>query len=351
MRAIPLTLTAGCSLLVGACATLPPEQVPLWEAAKECERRFSPRVKLQGIDRDGGLHFKYREDYPFDRDPFGACYQERLREKIKTVLAPGRLSLPGGLPAKTSVPVEVATGMVVVPVTLNEHHHATLLMDTGASGTVLRPALVNRLGVSVPNVAPRIIVTVIGGKIISMPVVRVHSLKVGDLAVEDLDVGVYDALPKVQGVDGVLGANFLNHFSFTVDRNSKQLTLEVRYAPEHEKPEVGGQTVPTGHPPGWLPGQKSPPKAVEPVLSPSPQMAKEQSPIGIGPVVAPVWTLGDEWTYRWESPRGKGTYVWSVDREEIVDGIEHYVIRSGQREIYYRKSDLASTLADRCHYL
>lgn len=51
---------------------------------------------------------------------------------------------------------------------------------------------------------------------------------------------------------------------------------------------------------------------------------------------------GDEWTYWWESPRGSGTFVWSVDREQIIDGTVYYVVRSGAtREAYYQKADLA----------
>lgn len=56
---------------------------------------------------------------------------------------------------------------------------------------------------------------------------------------------------------------------------------------------------------------------------------------------APVWKRGYEWSYRQESPTGKSTYVWAVDRDEVSDGIECYVIKSGSREIFYRKSDLA----------
>lgn len=62
-----------------------------------------------------------------------------------------------------------------------------------------------------------------------------------------------------------------------------------------------------------------------------------------GSMLAPAWTPGDEWAFRWESPAGKGTYVWSVDREEMVEGVSHYVIKVGTREIFYRKSDIAST--------
>jgi hypothetical protein len=57
------------------------------------------------------------------------------------------------------------------------------------------------------------------------------------------------------------------------------------------------------------------------------------------PFTAPSWKPGHEWAYRWESPRGKGTFVWSVDRVETVDGAENYVVKSGRREIYWRKSD------------
>jgi hypothetical protein len=65
------------------------------------------------------------------------------------------------------------------------------------------------------------------------------------------------------------------------------------------------------------------------------------------PVGLPTWTPGDRWTFWSYSPRGSGTYVWSMDREQVVDGIEYYVITSGPtrqepaREFFYQKADLA----------
>ncbi len=56
----------------------------------------------------------------------------------------------------------------------------------------------------------------------------------------------------------------------------------------------------------------------------------------------PTWKAGDEWEYRWQSPRGKGTFVWAVKGEQDVDGVTYYVVAAGTaREIYYRKSDFA----------
>src|SRR5262245_12624880 len=68
----------------------------------------------------------------------------------------------------------------------------------------------------------------------------------------------------------------------------------------------------------------------------SPQLANTSS-------LPPIWNHGDEWAYRYEGPSGSGTYIWSVDREELIDGVPHYVIKTGTREIFYRKSDFAST--------
>lgn len=75
----------------------------------------------------------------------------------------------------------------------------------------------------------------------------------------------------------------------------------------------------------------APPKAVA-----APTLAGEASRLQ-----APRLRVGDEWAFRWESPQGKGTFVWAVDREETIDGTDFYVIKSGTRESLYRKADLA----------
>ena len=75
-------------------------------------------------------------------------------------------------------------------------------------------------------------------------------------------------------------------------------------------------------------------------VSPTPGVGSEIPPIGN----APTWRVGDEWQYGYKSPSDSGMYVWSVDRIEIFEGTEHYVIRGGTREIFYRASDFASTI-------
>jgi hypothetical protein len=73
-------------------------------------------------------------------------------------------------------------------------------------------------------------------------------------------------------------------------------------------------------------------------------MPPASTPDVAGPLMAPVWSVGDEWEYAYKSPSGSGTFVWSVNRIETLDGVGHYVVKGGTREIFYRVSDLASTL-------
>jgi hypothetical protein len=61
------------------------------------------------------------------------------------------------------------------------------------------------------------------------------------------------------------------------------------------------------------------------------------------PIPAPIWQVGSEWAYRYETPDSAGTFVWVLDRTESVGAHPHYVIKAGSREIFYRAPDLAFT--------
>jgi hypothetical protein len=71
-------------------------------------------------------------------------------------------------------------------------------------------------------------------------------------------------------------------------------------------------------------------------------LAKTPSPGALVVSQPPAWSVGDEWLFSWEDPSGRGTYTWRVDREETLEGVAHYVLKSGTLESFYRKSDLAS---------
>jgi hypothetical protein len=81
--------------------------------------------------------------------------------------------------------------------------------------------------------------------------------------------------------------------------------------------------------------------------APAPPEAIDLMPAALSGEPAPVWRVGDQWAFRWESSEGQGEYVWTVDRMESLEGVEQYVIKSGPREIFYRARDLATTLETR----
>ena len=62
----------------------------------------------------------------------------------------------------------------------------------------------------------------------------------------------------------------------------------------------------------------------------------------------PIWSTGDSWRFVSTSTAGdRRTYTWRVDREETVEGVTYYVLKSGTAERFYRKSDLADSHENR----
>jgi tetratricopeptide (TPR) repeat protein/predicted aspartyl protease len=130
------------------------------------------------------------------------------------------------LASVTTVPIEIAPGnAMLVHARVNRSQGALLLVDTGAGATVIRPLLLERLGMSMPANAPRHRVTIPSGLTIEVPTVTL-SVQVGDASVENLEVGVFDVAPQAPDLDGFLGADFLQRFKVTFERAARRMTLE-----------------------------------------------------------------------------------------------------------------------------
>jgi len=353
MRRLPLTLGAGSLLLIFTGTAFTADRATrdaLWEAAKECERTVKDIV-VKDIDQFGRVWFEYGRAGPFAQEQFIKCFQERVRATTQAVplAAPGRVSLAPGAPAETSIPLEVAETVMLVQVEINGAPPAFFVLDTGASFTVLNPAYTRRFRISVPPSAKKIELTVVGGGTVSAPLVRVQSVKVGALGVQDVDVAIHDVFPEAPEVAGLLGADFLKHFRFTVDRQARRLTLTVPSAPGGPALGAPSSPVPTSCPPGAVWTGKGclaeeatkgrPPPASKPEVPP-PQ-PREPVRAGIAPVLVPTWERGYEWRFRWASPSGSGTFVRTIVGEEILGGLPHYVMQAGTRDILYTKADLA----------
>src|SRR5262249_279748 len=119
----------------------------------------------------------------------------------------------------------VAGNLAVVSVALEGRQMAFLLIDSGASSTIITPVMLRLLGLAVPPDAPRRQLAVIGGRKIDVPFVRLSSLSVGSPLVRHVEVGVYDVAPQAPVVDGLLGGDILHRFSASVDPVARRLRL------------------------------------------------------------------------------------------------------------------------------
>lgn len=147
-------------------------------------------------------------------------YQRVIRRRMERPVATVALAAP------TGVPIEMAGNTMLVHVTLNRAQRARLIVDTGASTTLIRPLLLTRLGVTIPDTAPREKIFVVGGTTVEVAFVTLASVQLGDATIENLPVAIGDAMPDRPDIDGLLGADVLQRFRMTVDRQARRMTLE-----------------------------------------------------------------------------------------------------------------------------
>ena len=108
--------------------------------------------------------------------------------------------------------------------TVNRLQSATLMVDTGATTTLLRPLVLNRLAVSLGE-APRRRMFVVGGRSVEVALIKL-ALEVGSATVDNLEAGVADVFPGAHDVDGLLEADFFRRFKMVLETTARRMTLE-----------------------------------------------------------------------------------------------------------------------------
>jgi clan AA aspartic protease (TIGR02281 family) len=131
---------------------------------------------------------------------------------------------------------DTATEMVGIPLQRSGHHFIVdaipadgrdmqLLIDTGASLTILAPEVLEQPGIRYEDTGKTGVFTTANGPV-EAPIYTLDSLAVGDWHVNQLEVGIME-LGVGSGVDGLLGMNFLRHFQFFIDQNEALLRLSA----------------------------------------------------------------------------------------------------------------------------
>lgn len=124
---------------------------------------------------------------------------------------------------KSSVPLQRKGQHFIVTAQVDDRFGVNLLIDTGASSTVLSDSVFATLSLDLsPEFIGEYPVNTANGQVIA-PVYRFTKLTIGAHSVSDIAIVV---LPLGQlEADGLLGMNFLRGFQFEIDQQKAQLNL------------------------------------------------------------------------------------------------------------------------------
>jgi clan AA aspartic protease (TIGR02281 family) len=97
---------------------------------------------------------------------------------------------------------------------------AWLLLDTGATVTVISTSLANRLGIK-PDSTLKRLSQLADGRVVETSRARVDYLAVGPKMKHNAEVAIISSNGPEMGFDGLLGMNFLGDYRYHVDANSQ----------------------------------------------------------------------------------------------------------------------------------
>jgi predicted aspartyl protease len=116
-----------------------------------------------------------------------------------------------------------STGLVVIPVMVNNNGPYRFVLDTGASNTILSKSVADTL--KIRKGESRSILTASG--VVSVTLRNVNTLEVGAGRLENVQIAVGDfALLKTIKVDGILGSDYLRRFKVSIDYDEEIVDIE-----------------------------------------------------------------------------------------------------------------------------
>ena len=127
--------------------------------------------------------------------------------------------LPAPAPVR-EVPLRQGESGYTVEARIDGSGPVSLVLDTGATSTVLSPRVAERLGLAVSR-DPPVLVRTAGGTV-EAGAAQVREIEVGGHRAGPLQVVIHDA---VAGADGLLGMNFLGLFHVEIRADGPSLIL------------------------------------------------------------------------------------------------------------------------------
>jgi hypothetical protein len=128
-----------------------------------------------------------------------------------------------GSKGATAIPVKVSGSKVIVSVNFNNSTAANLLLDTGASRTMISSRIAKILRLQSMGSGQGYGI----GGVVTVSTARVDSVKLGEMERQNLLVMIHD-FSRDPSYEGLLGFDFLSHFHMSLDLQKSLLVLTPR---------------------------------------------------------------------------------------------------------------------------
>jgi len=150
----------------------------------------------------------------------------QVSDRARELLAKINQTPPLEMDGTSAVFLRRSGDQFAVEATLNGSIQVTLLLDTGASLSIISYDTLARLGVSSDESDKFGWFNTANG-VVKAPIVSLAGLTVGGHIAENIEVGVMDVSESGE-IDGLLGMNFLKLFKFYIDQGENKLHLQLR---------------------------------------------------------------------------------------------------------------------------
>jgi clan AA aspartic protease (TIGR02281 family) len=123
------------------------------------------------------------------------------------------------------VPLQQVGHLFVVTVKLNGEQDTQLIVDTGASHSIVSHRLALELGLYSDSTMGTVTMNTVGGSV-QAPLARMKSIRLEEAEVKDSIVVIHDLPDSPEGIEGLLGLSALRQFQVTLDPTRKRLSLQ-----------------------------------------------------------------------------------------------------------------------------
>src|SRR3990172_11850834 len=172
------------------------------------------------VDQNGVVHFTDNLHNIPEKQRGGANRIE-AKESPKTAEPTPKITA-----TKASIPFEKHGQVVVIEAMLNGKTPAKLVVDTGASYTMISAATARALDIDRSGNERRLPIQTANG-MIQAPLTSLESINVGGVEMKNLAAVIHDVVPNSQ-LAGLLGLNFLSNFRMDIDTQKGLLHLEKK---------------------------------------------------------------------------------------------------------------------------